>query len=74
MQAKDGTLIEVFEWASQEAIQAAHTHPVVLKMWEQYSDVCDYVPLAQVSEASELFAEFAPIDEGATAERQQPPS
>jgi hypothetical protein len=62
MQAKDGTVVEVFEWTSAEAIQAAHGHPVVLQMWERYGQVCDYVPLAQVSEASDLFAEFVPLD------------
>lgn len=61
MQAADGTFVEVFEWASREAIDAAHGHPVVLKMWEQYAGVCDYVPLAQVPEATQLFSEFTPV-------------
>jgi hypothetical protein len=61
MEAKDGTVVEVFEWASPEAIQVAHTHPVVHKMWEEYGKVCDYVPMAQVPEASQMFAEFAPV-------------
>ena len=60
MEAKDGTLVEVFEWASAEAIQAAHSHPAVLRMWEEYGKVCDYVPVAQVPEAAQMFAEFAP--------------
>jgi hypothetical protein len=34
-QASDGTVIKVFEWESQEAIAAAHTNPVVQKMWEK---------------------------------------
>jgi hypothetical protein len=33
MQASDGTIVEVFELASADAIQAAHGHPAVLKMW-----------------------------------------
>jgi uncharacterized protein (DUF1684 family) len=49
------------EWASAEAIQAAHGHPVVLKMWEEYSAVCDYLPVAQVPEASQMFSDFTPI-------------
>lgn len=61
MEAADGTFVEVFEWASREAIDAAHGHPVVLKMWEQYAGVCDYVPLAQVPEATQLFSEFTPV-------------
>jgi len=61
MEAKDGTFVEVFEWASPEAIEAAHGHPAVLQMWEQYGVVCDYVPISQVPEASQLFSEFTPI-------------
>ena len=62
MEAKDGTFVEVFEWASSEAIEAAHRHPVVLKMWEDYGRVCEYVPISQVPEASQLFSEFTPVD------------
>jgi hypothetical protein len=38
MRAGDGTMIEVFEWKSQAAIDAAHTNPEVLKMWERYGE------------------------------------
>jgi quinol monooxygenase YgiN len=62
MDAEDGTFVEVFEWASSEAIEAAHRHPVVLKMWEEYGKVCEYVPISQVPEASQLFSEFTPVD------------
>ena len=61
MEAKDGTFVEVFEWASAEAIQAAHTKPGVLKMWGAYGKVCDYIPVAQVPEAAQLFSEFTPF-------------
>jgi hypothetical protein len=62
VEAKDGTFVEIFEWASPEAIQAAHNHPVVLRMWEAYGQVCEYIPIAQVPEASQLFSEFTPFD------------
>src|SRR5262249_39606803 len=45
MKAKNRTIIEVFEWKSRRAIKQAHSNPVVLKMWERYSAVCDYVPV-----------------------------
>jgi len=61
MEAADGTIIEVFEWKSKEAIEAAHTNPVVLKMWERYALACDYIPVAQVPEAAQMFSEFTPI-------------
>ena len=62
MEALDGTIVEVFEWASPDAIKAAHGHPVVLRMWEEYGKVCDYVPIGQVPEAAQLFSEFTPVD------------
>jgi hypothetical protein len=61
MRASDGTVVEVFEWKSTEAIAAAHSHPAVLAMWEEYAAVCEYVPIADVPEAAELFSGFDPI-------------
>jgi hypothetical protein len=62
MEAHDGTIVEVFEWASAEAIQSAHSHPVVLRMWEEYGRVCDYLPISQLPEAAHLFPEFIPVE------------
>ena len=62
MSAQDGTVVEVFEWASSAAIEKAHVNPAVLKMWEQYGEVCDYIPVGQVPEAAQMFSEFAPIE------------
>lgn len=62
MRSADGTILEVFEWVSKQAIEAAHTNPVVLKMWERYAEACEYVPLTNVKESSDLFAGFEPID------------
>jgi len=62
VEAADGTIIEVFEWLSAEAIQQAHHNPEVQKMWGEYAAVCDYVPLNTVPEASNLFADFTPCD------------
>jgi quinol monooxygenase YgiN len=64
MTAADGTVVEVFEWASREAIEQAHTNPTVLALWEEFGKVCDFVPLAQVAEAGNMFAEFTPLDAG----------
>lgn len=61
MQASDKTIIEVFEWKSAEAIAAAHTNTTVQKLWERFSDACDYVPAHTVKEFSDLFAEFKPV-------------
>ncbi len=60
MRAADGTFIEVFEWRSSEAIRAAHENPAVLAMWARFAEVCEYVPVATVPEAAQLFSEFTP--------------
>ncbi len=61
MQAKDGTVVEVFEWASEDAISDAHKNPAVLEMWSRYGEACDIVPLNGLAETSDMFASFAPI-------------
>src|SRR6202165_456052 len=61
MRAKDGTIIEVSEWKSQQAIEDAHKNPRVLAMWDKFFAVCDCVPLKTVPEAKPLFAAFEPI-------------
>lgn len=62
MEATDGTIVEVFEWVSTEAIEKAHTNPAVLQMWSEYAEVCDYVPVGTLTEAGRLFSDFTPMD------------
>jgi hypothetical protein len=61
MAAKDGTVIEVFEWKSKDAIESAHSNPRVIDLWKRYDEVCEYVPVGSVEEISQLFSEFTPI-------------
>lgn len=60
-QAKDGTIVEVFEWADG-GVERAHTDPVVMKLWERYAAACDIVPLTSLPEASTMFASFTPLE------------
>jgi hypothetical protein len=59
-QAKDGTIVEVFEWVAG-GTERAHTNPAVIKLWERYAAACDYVPLVSLPEASNMFASFTPL-------------
>ncbi len=58
MRAGDGTIVEVFEWRSAEAVQQAHSNPAVQALWAEFDTVCSYTPLAHLAEAQEMFAEF----------------
>ena len=56
-----GTVVEVFEWRSAEAIEQAHMSPAVGQLWGEFAAVCDYVPLVALNEAQQPFAEFEPL-------------
>jgi len=62
MRATDGTIVEVFEWKSKEALASAHINPEIQQLWKRYEAVCEYVPLASLKESSDLFAGFEPIN------------
>ena len=60
MEAADDVFVEVFEWASAEAIQAAHQNSTVAALWKRFEAACEYIPIADVAEAKQLFSEFSP--------------
>jgi hypothetical protein len=62
MRAKDGSVVEVFEWRSAEAIASAHSNPQVLNLWKDFSAVCEYEKPVNVEEFQQLFSEFEPLD------------
>ena len=61
MKSADGTIIEVFEWKSKQAIEAAHSNTKVQKMWDKFYQACDFIPLSKLDEAQKMFAEFTTI-------------
>ena len=63
MRCRDGTIIEVSEWKSQAAIDAAHKNPNVLAFWNEMFAVIDCVPLKTLPEAAEMLAGFEPLAE-----------
>ena len=62
MKAKDGSIIEVFEWKSEAAIDEAHKNKAVLELWKRYEEVCEYIPLADLAESKHLFSNFEPVE------------
>jgi hypothetical protein len=61
MRCADGTIVEVFEWVSQEAIVGAHNNPVVLDLWKRFEGLCSYETPANLPEFQNMFAHFEPI-------------
>jgi quinol monooxygenase YgiN len=62
MRAADGTVLEVFEWRSAEAIARAHTTAAVHALWAEFAAACEYKPLGTLAECQQLFAEFEPVE------------
>ena len=61
MRAANGTVVEVFEWQSAEAIARAHSTPAVQALWAEFGAACEYSPLSSLAECQNLFAEFEPV-------------
>ena len=61
MRTSDGTIVEVFEWVSQEAIAGAHSNPVVLELWKRFEAVCSYRKPSDLAEFGTMFAHFEPV-------------
>jgi hypothetical protein len=61
MRTADGTIVEVFEWVSKEAIAGAHTDPVVLDLWKRFEAVCWYETPANLAEFQNMFAHFEAV-------------
>ena len=59
--AKDGELVEIFEWESVEKSRGAPAIAEIGAHWKAMSEVMDFVPLAQIAEAQHPFAHFNPI-------------
>jgi quinol monooxygenase YgiN len=60
--AADGTIVEVFEWRSEEAIASAHEHPVVQAMWKKFEACCWYETPANVPDLQRMFVSLDPLD------------
>jgi len=62
MRAADGTFVEVFEWKSAAAVEAAHGNSAVQAMWVRFEEACTYEPLLNLKESKDRFANFEAVD------------
>ena len=61
MKSADGTVVEVFEWISKQAIEEAKDNQDVQEYWQKYKEVCDIIPVSELIEANTSFSEFSPF-------------
>ena len=60
-QAQDITIIECFEWKSAHAIADDRQNPVWLDMIDRYGKACEHVPLEELGESGQMFADFEAV-------------
>lgn len=58
LQAEDGTIIEIAEWKSKEAIDTAHQSPTVMAVWNQIGQLAELTSLSTLAEAQYPFPNF----------------
>jgi quinol monooxygenase YgiN len=61
MKTANGTIIEIFEWVSPEAVAGAHSNPAVLALWQEFEALCTYEVPSNVPEFQKLFSHFDPL-------------
>ncbi|MCB9844709.1 MAG: hypothetical protein H6811_01805 [Phycisphaeraceae bacterium] len=61
VRSRDGAIISISEWVSEEAIGRAHGTPEVLALWKRFEACADYLPLVQVPEVSDMFPTFEAV-------------
>jgi quinol monooxygenase YgiN len=61
VKSKNGTLVEIFEWATSDAAEKAHHHPEVAKVWEAIGKIADMPVLDSLEEAKQRFPHFEPV-------------
>ena len=62
MRSSDGTIVEIFEWVSSEAIERAHSNAAVEALWAEFAAACDFVPIGRLAESQQMFAEFESLE------------
>ncbi|ANX11397.1 hypothetical protein ABE41_005210 [Fictibacillus arsenicus] len=58
--AANGTVIEIFEWRSEQAKDAAHESPGVMRVWNEIMEIAEIKSLSSLGEANHPFPNFAP--------------
>lgn len=61
MKAGDGTVVELYQWSSREAVDAAHTNVALGVLWGEFAEISDFVPVGQLEEAQSIFSSFTRV-------------
>jgi hypothetical protein len=55
---KDGSILQVFEWKSEDSQDQAMAHPVCQEMWLKVGNISEFQKPAVLAEFNEVFSMF----------------
>lgn len=59
--AKDGSVLEVFEWLSEDASRSAHENDAIAQLWTAMAECAHFLAVGELDEMGAPFAHFEPI-------------
>jgi quinol monooxygenase YgiN len=62
LRAPDGALLEIFEWRSKEAVEAAHDDPAVGALWKRFDELSTFGTLGKLPGAGGPFPHFERVE------------
>jgi quinol monooxygenase YgiN len=60
METADGTLLELFEWKSEDASKSAHTNEKIQSIWARMGKIGAFPMAKDLAEYNSPFAHFTP--------------
>lgn len=60
--ASDGSYIEIFGWKSSGSIANAHENKAIQRLWDEFANACEYIPISKINESENLFSEFKAVN------------
>lgn len=62
LRAPDGVILEIFEWKSREAVEAAHHNTAVRVLWARFDDCSTFGTLHALPGADQPFPHFERVE------------
>ncbi len=58
----DGSVVEIFEWKSEDCARDAHSNVAVMQIWSQLGECAEFVGLASLHGSEAPFTHFNVLD------------
>ena len=60
--ASDGSVLEVFEWLSEDASKSAHDDEAIIAQWAAMAECAEFLAVGELEEMMSPFAHVTPLE------------